>query len=500
MKKRLGLWKKIFRLSVFVSVFAGAVFLTGCKRKEGSPEDFSKELLQDAKEEIKAMATAPGDEKKGFETEGSGSEKSETEGLGNKEPEPEAVNIPLDDYDAWRELLKENTCSQEFNQALLQFSYESASKVLAGGEGNGNFSPLSLYYVLALAENGAENETAQELLDVLGMEDTDALAEECGKLYRQMYYREQRLKEEYKQYGDGDFQSTIKLRNSLWLSDAFTFHPSYQERAARDFYASLHPVDFTQPEAGEAMGQWISDQTNGVLAPSISVNPRTALSMINTLYFYGSWNTKFSEERTKTDEFTLADKTKVECPMMNREEEMGMFYRGDGYTLSLLYTNNDCRMVILLPDRDRTAQEFLQSKDALEKSLGNVGKFGEDVWTSGKVIWKLPKFSFGSSYDLIESLSKMGLEKMFDEENADFSGISDETLWVSQVIQESHIGVDEEGIEGAAYTMLAVSGAGMPREEEVAEMICDRPFIYGIQDVHSGAWFFIGICQNPGLH
>ena len=189
MKKRLGLWKKIFRLSVFVSVFAGAVFLTGCKRKEGSPEDFSKELLQDAKEEIKAMATAPGDEKKGFETEGSGSEKSETEGLGNKEPEPEAVNIPLDDYDAWRELLKENTCSQEFNQALLQFSYESASKVLAGGEGNGNFSPLSLYYVLALAENGAENETAQELLDVLGMEDTDALAEECGKLYRQMYYR-----------------------------------------------------------------------------------------------------------------------------------------------------------------------------------------------------------------------------------------------------------------------------------------------------------------------
>ena len=113
--------------------------------------------------------------------------------------------------------------------------------------------------------------------------------------------------------------------------------------------------------------------------------------------------------------------------------------------------------------------------------------------------WKLPKFSFGSSYDLIENLSKMGLEKMFDEENADFSGISDETLWVSQVIQESHIGVDEEGIEGAAYTMLAVSGAGMPREE-VAEMICDRPFIYGIQDVHSGAWLFIGICQNPGLH
>ena len=393
MKRRLGGWKRLFQLSVFAGIFAGVVLLTGCGKKEGGSEEFSKELLQDNKEEMKVMATEPG------------------EGNKESEPEPEAVTIALDDYDAWRALLEENACSDEFNQAVLDFSYESASKVLAGGEENGNFSPLSLYYALALAESGAKEETAKELLGVLGMEDSSALAGECRKLYRHMYYWEQKLKEEYKEYGDGDFQSTVKLRNSLWLSNAFTFHPSYREGAARDFYASLHSVDFTQPEAGEAMGQWISDQTNGVLAPSLSVDPRTALSIINTLYFYGSWDTKFSKERTKTEEFTLADKTKVECPMMNREEEMGAFYRGDGYTLSSLYTNNGCQMVVLLPDRDRSVQEFLQSKDALEKSLGNVRKPGEDAWTSGKVIWKLPKFSFGSSYDLIESLGKMGLEK-----------------------------------------------------------------------------------------
>ena len=47
--------------------------------------------------------------------------------------------------------------------------------------------------------------------------------------------------------------------------------------------------------------------------------------------------------------------------------------------------------------------------------------------------------------------------------------------------------------------MLAVCGAGMPQDKEVAEMICDRPFIYGIRDGHSGAWLFIGVCQNPVL-
>ena len=259
MKRRLGGWKRLFQLSVFAGIFAGVVLLTGCGKKEGGSEEFSKELLQDNKEEMKVMATEPG------------------EGNKESEPEPEAVTIALDDYDAWRALLEENACSDEFNQAVLDFSYESASKVLAGGEENGNFSPLSLYYALALAESGAKEETAKELLGVLGMEDSSALAGECRKLYRHMYYWEQKLKEEYKEYGDGDFQSTVKLRNSLWLSNAFTFHPSYREGAARDFYASLHSVDFTQPEAGEAMGQWISDQTNGVLAPSLSVDPRTAL-------------------------------------------------------------------------------------------------------------------------------------------------------------------------------------------------------------------------------
>lgn len=481
MKRKLGLWKrKICRLCLCGAV--GSFLLVGCKTGPGNIPDLTENELG---EKVKA------DVREG------GITYAETEE--EPQPQPEAVNISLDDYDAWRGLLEENQCTEEFNQALLAFSYESASRVLAGEEGNGNFSPLSLYYALALARSGARGDTAGELSGVLGMEDGEALARECGKLYRQMYYEEQRLKEEYQEYGGRDFQSTIRLRNSLWLSSAFPFLSSYQEGAAKNFYASLHSVDFTQPEAGEAMGQWISDQTNGVLAPSLLVDPRTALSIINTLYFYGSWESKFPQERTEAGEFTLADKTTVACRMMNREEEFGFFYRGDGCTLSSLYTNNNCRMVVLLPDRDRTVQEFFASKDELAKSLGSAAKADGDGWESGKVIWKLPKFSFGSSYDLMESLQKMGLQKMFDEENADFSGISAESLWVSQVIQESHIGIDEEGIEGAAYTMLAVCGAGMPVEKEEIEMFCDRPFIYGIQDMHSGAWLFIGVCQNPNL-
>lgn len=455
----------------------GITVLAGCKSGGGN----ALEIAQMGKENQVVMAVK--------------------EDAQNEEPEPENVNFDVDDYKAWDELLDKYSCSDEFRQALADFSYRSASEVLAQEEGNGNFSPLSLYYALALAGTGAKAETAQELLDVLGMENQEELALACRNLYRELYYREARQRATYTAYGEGEFQSALKLRNSLWLSDAFAFHQDYQDGAARDFYASLHPVDFTVPETGEIMGEWIARQTNGVLAPALSVDPNTALCIINTLYFYGGWDTRFSKERTETDEFTLPDGTKIECPMMNQTDELGTFRKGDGYTMSCLYTNNNCRMVFLLPDKDRTVEEFLQDKAQLAQSLGSVGAMDDGGWQRGKVIWKVPKFSFGSSYSLVESLQKMGVQKMFDGEQADFSGISSaKPLWVSQVIQESHIGIDEEGVEGAAYTMLAVCGAGMLENEEEAEMICDRPFIYGIQESHSGAWLFIGVCRNPNVH
>ena len=87
---------------------------------------------------------------------------------------------------------------------------------------------------------------------------------------------------------------------------------------------------------------------------------------------------------------------------------------------------------------------------------------------------------------------------MFDPQQAEFGKISESPLFVSAVIQETHIGIDEEGVEGAAYTMMAMEGAdAMIDGEQKAEMILDRPFIYGIRDNATGAWLFMGICRDP---
>ena len=73
--------------------------------------------------------------------------------------------------------------------------------------------------------------------------------------------------------------------------------------------------------------------------------------------------------------------------------------------------------------------------------------------------------------------------KMIGSENGDF--------YISDAIQETHIGLDEDGVEAAAYTALGVKAAGMLPEDEPISFVLDRPFVYTIQSP-DGVVLFIG--------
>lgn len=406
--------------------------------------------------------------------------------------EPKKADISPEDYQGWNKLLKEQEVSEEFRKGLEQFAWKSGSQVLKETQGNGNFSPLSLYYTLALAGCGAQGETAAQILENLGVKDQKELADQCRRLYQWYVYQAQRDQEQMARYGMEDYKSTICLGNSLWISNQLPVYEDYQKLAAEQFFASSYGVDFGDPDTGKEMGDWIARKTSGVLAPQLNMDPSTLLAILNTLYFYGGWAEPFLEENTQEDVFTLEDGSQVTVPYLNRTEMTGAFRKGEGYTLSWLGTNNNCRMVFLLPDEGKTVGEFLDSPEKLEAALD--GK--EDAWIQGKVVWKVPKFDFGSSYRLESALAAMGMDRMFGG-NAEFGGISPEALQVSSVIQETHIGVDENGVEGAAYTMMALARGGILDNGETAEMILNRPFLFGIQDVTHDTWLFLGVCRNP---
>jgi serpin B len=82
---------------------------------------------------------------------------------------------------------------------------------------------------------------------------------------------------------------------------------------------------------------------------------------------------------------------------------------------------------------------------------------------------------------------------------ADFSGISDQSLFISAVRQRTFVEVNEEGTEAAAVT-------GMPQTKGIHrdppkpfQMIVDRPFLFLIEDRLTRMILFIGVVYDPGV-
>ncbi len=173
--------------------------------------------------------------------------------------------------------------------AVNTFAYQTTSSVLASIEDNACFSPLSLYYALALATVGANGTTQREMLSLLSFSSADNLRAQCANMYEQLYT-------------DNEI-SKLKIADSLWVNTnvwpSIELNKSYLDSAVSNFYAFMFKLDFSSADAGKAMGQWISDNTNGTLSPSLDVDDSAVISILNTVNFYDQWTAEFDEADTK---------------------------------------------------------------------------------------------------------------------------------------------------------------------------------------------------------
>ncbi len=113
-----------------------------------------------------------------------------------------------------------------------------------------------------------------------------------------------------------------------------------------------------------------------------------------------------------------------------------------------------------------------------------------------RVALTMPKFEFESDFFLGETLAAMGMPDAFLWGVADFSGMTgNHDLFIGDVIHKAFVSVDEAGTEAAAATAVIMPTAMPP--EELVEVVVDRPFIFLIRDIKTGAILFIGRIVDP---
>ena len=90
-----------------------------------------------------------------------GQEPDETKSCRSVTRVQEPESIDFEDWDARRALQEANPVSEKFIGAVNRFSYASAAQLLRTGADtkNQNYSPLSLYYALALAAKAARRKS-----------------------------------------------------------------------------------------------------------------------------------------------------------------------------------------------------------------------------------------------------------------------------------------------------------------------------------------------------
>ncbi|KAK9501972.1 hypothetical protein O3M35_012590 [Rhynocoris fuscipes] len=340
---------------------------------------------------------------------------------------PATTSVQLSPEDA-KALEVITEASNKFAINLYQFVKEPNKNIIV--------SPISVQIVLALAYSGAKSNTAKEIASVLNLPHNLEEVLQGHKL----------LIESLK-------NPVLKVANRMFVEKTLTVKSDFQKNALQYFLADAGLVDFIgNPEAARnEINSWVLKQTNDKIKDLLaqgSIDALTRMVLVNAIHFKADWLTKFKPELTKDEDFHVSSTEKVKVKMMSMKNSFRFNSHPelDAKILEMPYSGKEFKMVIILPNKVDGLNE-VESK----LSTINLSEVLNSLF-SVTVNVKLPRFKLESTMELKDILIKMGIKDIFDEGKADLSGISDEKLYASKVVQKAFIEVNEEGTEAAAAT------------------------------------------------
>ncbi|MCH7397640.1 serpin family protein [Belliella sp. DSM 107340] len=348
------------------------------------------------------------------------------------------------------------------------------------------FSPYSVHQALAMAMNGNEGVVLEEFIQILQLEGM-SLAE-----------ANQAVKDLTSFLLDVDSKVKLNIANGIWYKDDYQAQIPFKNTSQQYFNAEIAPLDMHNPNSVNIINNWIEKQTNNLIKDMLDFIPSDAVMyLVNAIYFKGDWTYNFPKENTKKEKFTLGNGQEIMTDMMNLGDPAGFktHFSADYTYLEIPYSSGQYTMGILINesgDLSQLSQQF---------TMENLNTW-RDNSRDANLILKMPKFKIEYRIDnLSKDLQAMGLEKAFYFHKDNFTALFSnptEPLKIDRVIHQALIEVDERGTEAAAATIVeVVELVSLLPDRSPTIFTLDRPFIFFIQEKHSGAILFIGKLENP---
>ena len=370
--------------------------------------------------------------------------------------------------------------SDSFRHSLWSFADRTSEAALSEDhQKNVLYSPMSLYYALAMLEAGSDGRTKSELSAFMALPASIDAGSELRKLYALMTKDQEGVSEQ--------------IANALWMRHDLVGEKGQQVKQAwldqlsHDFYASAFAVDFQDPKTAPLMSQWVEEQTKGKIKPDIDLSdPLLLLVLMNTLYYKAQWDMPFDESNTEQDVFDAQGQRIADVFYMQGSFASEVMTNDRFTAAKLRLLEGSIRFV--LPAEGVDPLDLLEDKQILSE-------LHQGAWDRVLLDIRLPKFEYKTKTDMLEAMDAIGLTDIVTG-SPDFSKMLELDAEVSAISQETFIALDEKGVEAAAYTEVMIRETSALELPEPMVLNLDRPFLYVIED-GAGTPLFVGIVRNP---
>jgi serpin B len=186
---------------------------------------------------------------------------------------------------------------------------------------------------------------------------------------------------------------------------------------------------------------------------------------------------------------------------MNQTASFSLVSRGGYRAVRLNYQIPELGLVVVLPDDVEGVGAVAARLGATE--LMELFTALRDGQAKKPVALALPRFKAEYRADLVAPFRQAGMQKAFDANNADFSGMTGPAatsgrLHIDQIVHRAVIEVAEESTEAAAATAVGVRSMAIaaPPPPPVPFRV-DHPFLFYLVDDTTGGILFQGRVADP---
>ncbi|MGI6535149.1 MAG: serpin family protein [Eggerthellaceae bacterium] len=355
---------------------------------------------------------------------------------------------------------------QNGRDACAELALRLVGAAAAHGPGNVMLSPASAQAVLGMLEEGARGATRKEIREVLGNVKPYPLSFE---------------------FSDA---AALKESSSLWVNGKTSqmLRRRYIDEVRKRYGADVACMPFNEHMV-ESLNMRVAHDTDGMIAKMLDKVPQGMLLVLSCLAFSCDWKHPFEAGDVVEGEFHPNPHASQPCTMLCGDSNA--YVQLDGAVgITKAYADERFGFFALLPPKGQGPDEFLAGVRGadLRQAL-------DTPCCDKDVSYQLPQLSLECGIRLNDALEALGMREAFTAA-ADFGGISEAPLSVSEVLQKTRFELDAHGTRASAASMADVVCTGAPDFDRLLLIDFDRPFVLGVESTETHVPLFLGIVRT----